>query len=188
MAYWGRNVFPVALTVLLSFLAATCSGGTVQTTRLPAFSSGSANPIAPPSPTSFPISRGKVFPALGVEMAGEVIPIENGQRLSVKNTQRLPLRDGQVEVFVVPFPPSAKTDLHLFLFRAEAPVTGAEVEGVFDMPLFSHGRVQQMGREVETGHYAFSLDLLMYGEWVGDVVINHPNFYADFQVLLRFYP
>ncbi|MBI4319746.1 MAG: FixH family protein [Chloroflexi bacterium] len=178
----------LALTVLLSFLALGCSGATAQTRQRPAVLSGSATPVAPPSPAPFPIGRGKEFPALGVEMAGEVIPVENGQRLAVKNTQRLPLGDGQVEVFIVPFPPSDKTDLHLLLFRGEAPLTGAEVKTSFDMPLSPHGAVQQTGREVEAGHYAMPLDLIMYGEWVGDVLINHPGFNADFRVLLRFFP
>lgn len=132
--------------------------------------------------TSASASKGKAFPVLGVEIAGETTSIRNGQRLS--------LGDGLFgEVLTVPFPPTPETELHLFLLAGEKPVKGAEITVIYDMVDMDHGaKDRQIGREVEEGHYAVPLDLFMYGDWAADVTISHPRVDATLRVLLGVLP
>lgn len=174
-----------------ALLLQACAGGgpppnlpspTVPSAAVPASPNPTPSPSPPKPTTPVPTSRGKAFPMLGVELKGETMPIENGQRL--------PLGEGLfAEVFVVPFPPTPETDLHLFLFQGERPINGAEMRVVYDMIDMDHGALdKQIGREVEAGHYAAFLDMFMFGDWVADVAISHPQFDYTLKVLLAVQP
>ncbi|MBI4295986.1 MAG: hypothetical protein HY667_02575 [Chloroflexi bacterium] len=124
----------------------------------------------------------QAFPVLGAEISGEEVPIKNGQRLSLKG-------DVLAEVFVTPFPPTPETELQLILRRGEAPLRGAEIIVTYDMRDMDHGvRDRQIGREIADGYYAISLDMLMWGDWVADAVISHPEFEGTLRVLMGVYP
>lgn len=118
----------------------------------------------------------------GVGINGEVIPWENGQRLS--------LSDGlSLEMFIVLYSPIYVTDLHLFPLRGETPVKGAKVEVTSDMTDMGHGPSDpQIGREVEDGDYGLPLEFTMFGNWEVDVSIRHPQFDANLRLLLLVYP
>lgn len=144
-------------------------------------------PPTPPSPTPVALSRGKARPVMGVEIRGletkgKVIPFENGQRLS--------LTDGlSLEVFLVPYSSSYATDLHLFPLRGGTPVRGAQVVATSEMTDMGHGPSDpQIGKEVEDGDYGLPLDLPMFGRWVVEVSIGHPEFDASLRLLLLVYP
>ncbi|MBI4329677.1 MAG: hypothetical protein HY673_00165 [Chloroflexi bacterium] len=124
----------------------------------------------------------QAFPVLGAEINGEEVPIQNGQRV--------PLKDGLLaEVFVTPYPPTPETDLYLILRRAERPLRGAEIVVTYDMRDMDHGaRDRQIGREIADGQYAIALDMLMWGDWVADAVISHPGFEGTLRVLMGVYP
>lgn len=118
----------------------------------------------------------------GVRISGEVIPYENGQRLS--------LGDGSsLEVFIAPYSTDYVADLHVFPLRGETPVRGAKLEVASDMTDMGHGPDPlQIGREVEDGDYGLPLELYMFGNWDVYVIISHPQFDASLQLLLWVYP
>ncbi|MBI2304362.1 MAG: hypothetical protein HYU86_06405 [Chloroflexi bacterium] len=165
--------------MLVPLLALRCSEGTPLPDEPSSVVSSSPTPI---SAAAVSASGGKAFPVLGVETKDGVIPIQNGQRLAIE--------DGLfAEVFVVPFPPSPQTDVHLFLLRGETAVEDAKILITYDMTDMDHGTLDRvLAREVESGHYAAPLDMLMWGDWVAEAAIRHREFDANFRVLLGVYP
>lgn len=182
-------MWPGAALVALALLLQGCGGGGAPANPPPLAVSrptAQSSPIATSTPPNLvspaPASEGKAFPMLGVEIKGETMPIENGQRVV--------LGDGwSAEILVAPFPPTPETDLHLFLFRGETPVKGSEMRVIYDMIDMDHGAIdRKIGREVEVGHYAVFLDMFMYGDWAADVIISHPQFDYTLKVLFAVRP
>lgn len=169
----------VSLAMAVLLLALGCSAGDQASDQVA--NSAASAPAATVNSAPEPASASKPFPVLGADVNGEEVPIENGQRV--------PLRDGVfAEVFVVPYPPTPETDLHLFLFQGQKPLKGAQIVAVYDMIDMDHGaKDRQIGREVEDGHYVIPLDLFMWGDWVADAAISHPEFDTSLRLLLGVY-
>ncbi|MBI4286830.1 MAG: FixH family protein [Chloroflexi bacterium] len=172
-AYWG-------LVALLPLLFSGC-GVATPGAQQPAPVVSAAAPVPGSTPPAAPTSRAGAFPILGAEVNGEDVAIENGRRLSLGNGLF-------AEVSVTPYPPAPKTEVRLLLLRGQTPVEGAEIVVVYDMVDMDHGaRDIAIGREIGPGQYSISIDPFMWGDWVANAAISHPEFDASLRLLLGVY-
>lgn len=184
-AAMSHRVVAAAVTAVLAILVATvgvgqgsAAGGKpakvvgktfngVPVEEIGGKASGRARRPATPAAvlsTKVRIASGSVGPTdgrLGVIADGKRVPLRNGGRIELAGGLA-------AELFLDPYPPGrtrAWLDVHLFRAKTGAAVTNAVADMSYDMTIMTMGRFSGTARNTGDGHYLYTADYSMYGDW-----------------------